>query len=87
MKLPPPPLVSVEPIGRSNSPLNGTLVSPHLPIAASVVGGLGCAIASMMACVCLVEARRRHRDQIAALLLERDESKLPQLVHDGQRRV
>ena len=30
---------------------------------------------------------RRHRDQIAALLLERDESKLPQLVHDGQRRV
>ena len=36
---------------------------------------------------CLVEARRRHRDQIAALLLERDESKLPQLVHDGQRRV
>ena len=87
MKLPPPPLVSVEPTGRSNASLNGTLVSPHLPIAASVVGGLGCALASMMACVCVVEARRRHREQTAALLLEREESKLPQLVHDGQRQV
>ena len=41
----------------------------------------------MMACVCVVEARRRHREQTAALLLEREESKLPQLVHDGQRQV
>ena len=77
----------MEPIGRSNSPLNGTLVSPHLPIAASVVGGLSCGIVSMIVVVCIVEARRRHREQTAALLLEREESKLPQLTHDGQRQV